>query len=195
MIDESLLKAEIDRDDIESGVVILTGNALRRQNARQIADLLASFSGKFISISAGDRLESTMAAFGSGAVQQSIGSDCLNVDIGGGTTKISRCVDGKISELTAIEVGGEFSSSMLMGRWDTLNLTLVYTPATDNCQSMELRWKAKSSSRSSIGWRTRSSIQFEVGIWVTRYGFSRSMSIPQAEPCVEWWGKSMDHGN
>ena len=106
MIDESLLKAEIDRDDIESGVVILTGNALRRQNARQIADLLASFSGKFISISAGDRLESTMAAFGSGAVQQSIGSDCLNVDIGGGTTKISRCVDGKISELTAIEVGG-----------------------------------------------------------------------------------------
>ena len=26
-----------------------------------------------------------MAAFGSGAVQQSIGSDCLNVDIGGGT--------------------------------------------------------------------------------------------------------------
>ncbi|HBX25879.1 MAG TPA: ethanolamine utilization protein EutA, partial [Gammaproteobacteria bacterium] len=106
MIDHSLLTAEIDRDDIESGVVILTGNALRRRNARQIADLLASFSGKFISISAGDRLESTMAAFGSGAVQQSIGSDCLNVDIGGGTTKISRCVDGKITEVTAIEVGG-----------------------------------------------------------------------------------------
>ena len=45
MIDESLLKADVDRDDIESGVVILTGNALRRHNARQIADLLASFSG------------------------------------------------------------------------------------------------------------------------------------------------------
>ena len=106
MIDESLLKAKIDRDDIESGVVILTGNALRRHNARQIADLLASFSGRFISISAGDRLESTMAAFGSGTVQRSFGSDCLNVDIGGGTTKITRCIDGRITELTAIEVGG-----------------------------------------------------------------------------------------
>jgi len=106
MIDESLLKANVNRDDIESGVVILTGNALRRHNARQIADLLASFSGKFISISAGDRLESTMAAHGSGAIQQSVGSDCLNVDIGGGTTKITRCIDGRVSELTAIEVGG-----------------------------------------------------------------------------------------
>ena len=106
MIDDSLLKANVDRDDIESGVVILTGNALRRHNARQIADLLASFSGKFISISAGDRLESTMAAYGSGTVQESVGGDCLNVDIGGGTTKITRCVDGKVTELTAIEVGG-----------------------------------------------------------------------------------------
>ena len=106
MIDDSLRKAKVDRDDIESGVVILTGNALRRHNARQIADLLASFSGKFISISAGDRLESTMAAYGSGTVQESVGGDCLNVDIGGGTTKITRCVDGKVTELTAIEVGG-----------------------------------------------------------------------------------------
>ena len=101
-----MLKANVDRDDIESGVVILTGNALRRHNARQIADLLASFSGGFISISAGDRLESTMAAYGSGTVQGSVGGDCLNVDIGGGTTKITRCVDGKVTELTAIEVGG-----------------------------------------------------------------------------------------
>jgi len=106
MIDDSLLKANVNRDDIESGVVILTGNALRRHNARQIADLLASFSGKFISISAGDRLESTMAAYGSGTVQESVGGDCLNVDIGGGTTKITRCVNGKVTELTAIEVGG-----------------------------------------------------------------------------------------
>ena len=106
MIDDSLRKANVNRDDIESGVVILTGNALRRHNARQIADLLASFSGKFISISAGDRLESTMAAYGSGTVQESIGGDRLNVDIGGGTTKITRCVDGKVTERTAIEVGG-----------------------------------------------------------------------------------------
>jgi ethanolamine utilization protein EutA len=105
MIDDSLKSAKVARDQIESGVVILTGNALRRHNAREIADILASFSGKFISISAGDRLESTMAAFGSGAVKASVGSDRLNIDIGGGTTKISRCIDGNVTELTAIEVG------------------------------------------------------------------------------------------
>ncbi len=106
MIDQSLEAAKADRNDIESGVVILTGNALRRNNARQIADLLASFSGKFISISAGDRLEATMAAHGSGTIQRSVDKDFLNIDIGGGTTKISRCVNGQIAELTAIEVGG-----------------------------------------------------------------------------------------
>lgn len=106
IIDESLKKACVERNEIESGVVILTGNALRRHNSRQIADLLASFSGKFISISAGDRLEATMAAYGSKVVESSINSDLLNIDIGGGTTKISRCIDGQIDELTAIEVGG-----------------------------------------------------------------------------------------
>lgn len=106
MIDEALASAQVTRDQIESGVVILTGNALRRQNAREIADVLAAFSGKFISISAGDRLESTLAAYGSGSIAASKQGPVLNVDIGGGTTKITHCVDGKVHELTAIEIGG-----------------------------------------------------------------------------------------
>jgi ethanolamine utilization protein EutA len=106
MIDDALAEARVTRDQIESGVVILTGNALRRNNAREIADVLAAFSGKFISISAGDRLESTLAAYGSGAIAASKSKPVLNVDIGGGTTKITHCVDGKVHELTAIEIGG-----------------------------------------------------------------------------------------
>lgn len=106
MIDQALNEAGVARDQIESGVVILTGNALRRQNAREIADVLAAFSGKFISISAGDRLESTLAAYGSGSITASKQAPVLNVDIGGGTTKITHCVDGRVHQLTAIEVGG-----------------------------------------------------------------------------------------
>ena len=34
MIDDALAEARVTRDQIESGVVILTGNALRRNNAR-----------------------------------------------------------------------------------------------------------------------------------------------------------------
>jgi ethanolamine utilization protein EutA len=57
-------------------------------------------------VSAGDNLEATMAAHGSGAValSQTRGA-VMNVDIGGGTTKVVICRDGHTAELMAIDVG------------------------------------------------------------------------------------------
>jgi ethanolamine utilization protein EutA len=48
-----------------------------------------------------------MAAFGSGAAARSIrdNSVVMNVDVGGGTSKISVCAEGKVIALTAIDVG------------------------------------------------------------------------------------------
>src|SRR5579872_4702814 len=48
-----------------------------------------------------------MAAYGSGAVQRSIrdGATVMNIDVGGGTSKIAICRDGKVVDLTAIDVG------------------------------------------------------------------------------------------
>ena len=73
--------------------MILTGEALKRVNARAIADLFAEETGKFVCASAGHNLESTMAAHGSGAVKLSKAENktFLNVDIGGGTTKFALC--------------------------------------------------------------------------------------------------------
>ena len=168
MIDDSLLKANVNRDDIESGVVILTGNALRRHNARQIADLLASFSGKFISISAGDRLESTMAAYGSGTVQESVGGDCLNVDIGGGTTKITRCVNGKVTELTAIEVGGRILQFTDEGQVGHAEPNLGLYTANNQLPEYGSDYQRTSWSRSSIGWLRQCSERYGAAIWVMR---------------------------
>ena len=42
---------------IDSGAVILTGEALKRNNARAIADLFAAESGKFVCASAGHHME------------------------------------------------------------------------------------------------------------------------------------------
>jgi ethanolamine utilization protein EutA len=60
-----------------------------------------------VAVSAGDSLEAVMAAHGSGAVARSIreGVRVMNVDIGGGTSKIAICADGRVADLTALDVG------------------------------------------------------------------------------------------
>src|SRR5213593_1240090 len=99
--------AGVDPDEIDTGALILTGVAVRRRNARAIGELFARQAGKFVAVSAGDSLESTMAAYGSGAVAQSgkTGGVCMNIDIGGGTSKIAICVNGRVREVTAVDVG------------------------------------------------------------------------------------------
>ena len=53
--------------------------------------------------SAGDSLETVMAAYGSGAAARSIRDECvvMNVDVGGGTSKIAVCAEGKVIDLAA----------------------------------------------------------------------------------------------
>lgn len=98
--------AGLGRGDVDTGALILTGVALRRRNARAIAELFAAEAGRFVAVSAGDNLEATMAAHGSGAVALSAaGPAVLNIDIGGGTTKFATCRGGRVDELMAIDVG------------------------------------------------------------------------------------------
>lgn len=99
--------AGVSRDEVDSGAVILTGTALLRENSRMIADLFAAEAGKFVAVSAGDRLEASLAAHGSGAVAASALHEgvILNVDIGGGTTKLTACHGGRVESVAAIEVG------------------------------------------------------------------------------------------
>jgi ethanolamine utilization protein EutA len=107
LVDRTFRAAGLARDDIDTGAVIITGEAARRDNAAKIAALFADESGKFVCATAGPALETIMAAHGSGAVQQSRerGSTLLNIDVGGGTTKISLIEEGKIRATTAVNVG------------------------------------------------------------------------------------------
>jgi ethanolamine utilization protein EutA len=107
-IDGGYKEAELTRDQIDSGAVILTGEALKRNNAQAITHLFAEESGKFVCASAGHHMESAMAAHGSGAIALSRKdhSNVLNIDIGGGTTKLGLCHGGRLLSTAAIEVGG-----------------------------------------------------------------------------------------
>jgi ethanolamine utilization protein EutA len=108
IIDGAFDAAKLHPDDIDAGVVILTGEALRRENARAIADFLAEQRGEFVCASAGHHMESMLAAFGSGAarVSHDSGKRILNVDIGGGTTKLALVERGKVLATAALHVGG-----------------------------------------------------------------------------------------
>ena len=116
-IDESALGDIIDRayagagltpDDIDTGAVILTGEALRRENAEAIAGILAEKGGDFVCATAGHHMEAMLAAYGSGAagVSSSTGGRILNIDIGGGTTKLGLIEAGRVVATAAFHVGG-----------------------------------------------------------------------------------------
>lgn len=99
--------AGLSRDDVDTGAVILTGLALERQNAHELAELFAGEGGKFVCATAGHALEATLAAHGSGSVARSRRNNetVLHVDIGGGTTKLARIENGTIRATSAVGVG------------------------------------------------------------------------------------------
>ena len=94
-------------EEVDTGAVILTGAALERPNARAIDELFAAQGGRFVCATAGHRLEAILAAHGSGAVARSRerGTAVLNIDVGGGTTKLALCVAGEVRAASAIAVG------------------------------------------------------------------------------------------
>ncbi|HEY5622391.1 MAG TPA: ethanolamine ammonia-lyase reactivating factor EutA [Gammaproteobacteria bacterium] len=107
LVDEAYRAANLHPDDIDTGIVILTGEALRRENAARIADVLARTCGDLVCASAGHHMEALLAAHGSGAVQASHvrGEKILNIDIGGGTTKLSVIDRGNVAFTAAIHIG------------------------------------------------------------------------------------------
>ena len=107
-IDDAYAAAGLAPDNIDSGAVILTGEALKRRNAEAIAGIFASEAGKLVCASAGHHMESVLAAHGAGAVAMSRHTHrtVLNVDIGGGTTKLALIENGAIRATCAVAVGG-----------------------------------------------------------------------------------------
>jgi ethanolamine utilization protein EutA len=118
-IREAYRAAGFTRAEIDSGAVILTGEAIKRKNARAIDELFAEEAGKFVCATAGHKLESRLAAHGSGAVRlsQERGECILHVDIGGGTTKLALIANGGVIGLAAFAVGGRLVAADDTGEW------------------------------------------------------------------------------
>ena len=137
-INRCYVDAKLTRAKVDSGAVILTGEALKRKNARAIADLFSAESGKFVCASAGHHMECQMAAHGSGAVKLSKhhGKTLLNVDIGGGTTKLALIRDGELLATVAIAVGGR-----LIVEEGAKGLTRIEEPVLEVARSLGIELK------------------------------------------------------
>ncbi len=116
-------EAGLRRSDVDSGAVILTGEAIKKKNARAIDEIFARESGKFVCATAGHRLECILAAHGSGATALSRrrGECGLHADIGGGTTKLALIDKGEIISVAAFAVGGRLLAQDEAGVWSRID--------------------------------------------------------------------------
>jgi ethanolamine utilization protein EutA len=108
MLDRAYQEAGQRPEEVDTGVVILTGEALRRVNAEHIASVVSEQAGDLVCATAGHHMEARLAAFGSGAALASYrtGGRILNVDVGGGTTKLALADRGRVVATAALHVGG-----------------------------------------------------------------------------------------
>lgn len=103
---ESYANARIAVDQVDTGAVICTGEAVRKHNSEAIIRMLATTGGKFVCATAGPNLEAMLGANGSGAVARSREAGvCLHVDIGGGTAKLAVIEAGAIVDTASVNVG------------------------------------------------------------------------------------------
>ena len=108
-LDGAYAQAGTRPEEVDTGAVVATGDAARKENAEAIVRLLAERAGDFVCASAGPVLEAKMAAHGSGAVLRSARrgapATVLNVDVGGGTSKLAVARGGRIEAVAALDVG------------------------------------------------------------------------------------------
>jgi len=93
---------------VETGAIIITGEAAKARNAKEVLDVLAPLAGDFVVTVAGPSLEAHLAGRGSGAATWSAKhyTWATNVDIGGGTTNVAIFRQGDLMAAAAIAVGG-----------------------------------------------------------------------------------------
>lgn len=115
--------AGLKREDIDTGAVILTGEAIKKNNARAINQIFAQDAGRFVCATAGHQLEAMLAAHGSGAcaLSKSRAQCGLHIDIGGGTTKLALINQGQIQGVCAFAGGGRMVAMDTQGHWTRLD--------------------------------------------------------------------------
>lgn len=108
IVTQEYANADITRQQVDTGAIIITGETSRKENAAAVLAALSDYAGEFVVATAGPDLESVLAAKGAGAVTYSeqTGKTVLHMDIGGGTSNLALIENGQITATACFNVGG-----------------------------------------------------------------------------------------
>lgn len=112
IIENEFVKSGVKKEEVSAGAIIITGDAAKCENAKEVLYALSDFSGKFVTASAGADLEAVFSGYGAGAckISKEAKGRVLNFDLGGGTTAISVFNSGEIEDAFAVDIGGRLVS-------------------------------------------------------------------------------------
>ncbi|MDN6128004.1 MAG: ethanolamine ammonia-lyase reactivating factor EutA, partial [Tetragenococcus halophilus] len=101
-------KLDINKDDIQMGAVIITGETARKKNANRVLQALSGYAGDFVVATAGPDLESIIAGKGAGAqtYSEQNGNTIVNIDVGGGTSNLAVFKNGEVIDAACFDIGG-----------------------------------------------------------------------------------------
>ncbi len=117
-VQEQYRLAGIEKGQVDTGALIITGETSRKENAAAVLHEISSFAGDFVVATAGPHLESVLAAKGAGAdtySEQTL-KRVLHMDIGGGTSNLALIEEGKIVRTGCLNVGGRLLKLDSSGR-------------------------------------------------------------------------------
>lgn len=108
IVEAEYKKAGIDKKDIQTGAVIITGETARKENANDVLHTLSGFAGDFVVATAGPDLESIISGKGAGAhiYSKEHSTSVVNLDIGGGTSNLALFTRGEVKETGCLDIGG-----------------------------------------------------------------------------------------
>lgn len=108
IVDKEYKNSGINKDDIKTGAVIITGETARKENANDVLHTLSGFAGDFVVATAGPDLESIISGKGAGAhiYSKEHSTSVVNIDIGGGTSNLALFVLGDVKETGCLDIGG-----------------------------------------------------------------------------------------
>ena len=108
IIEREYEKAGIQKDEIDTGAVIITGETAGKENAREVIHALSGFAGDFVVATAGPDLESVISGKGAGTdlYSKEHHLTAVNIDIGGGTSNLAVFCRGDTVDTGCLDIGG-----------------------------------------------------------------------------------------
>ena len=108
IVEEEYRRSGVEKAQVDTGAVIITGETARKENAREVLAVLSEFAGDFVVATAGPDLESILAARGAGVDEyaKEHHKTVLHFDIGGGTANLALYRNGALVRTGCLDVGG-----------------------------------------------------------------------------------------